>query len=84
MSWLKQKRLNKKGELSIVGMILTVITLIIYVAFLPIINEIISTALPDLDTMGQLIIAIIPTVMLLMIIVAMIQYGRGTYREMTG
>jgi uncharacterized membrane protein len=68
--------MNKKGGFTIVGLILTFVTLAIYVGFLPALNEIISTAIPELDSMSATIISLIPMVMLIMIIVGMIQFGQ--------
>jgi len=69
-------KLNKKAGFSVVGLIMTFITLVVYVAFLPAINDIISDALPSLDSMSALIIQLFPLMILLMIIVGMIQSGR--------
>jgi uncharacterized membrane protein len=68
--------MNKKGGFTIVGLILTFVTLAIYVGFLPALNEIISTAIPELDSMSATIISLIPMVMLIMIIVGMVQFGQ--------
>lgn len=70
---------NKKGAFSITGLIMGVITLIIYVAFLPVINEVIAVAIPELNNMEALIISLFPLVLLLMIIVGVISYGKPDY-----
>jgi hypothetical protein len=72
-------RLNKKGAFSVTALIMGVITLIIYVAFIPTLNTIISTAIPDLDDMSALIISLFPLILLLMIIVGVVSYGKPNY-----
>jgi len=69
--------MNKKGGFNVVKLLMTFVMLIIYVALLPAITEIISDALPYLDTMTQLIIQLFPLVILIMIMVATISDTGG-------
>jgi hypothetical protein len=70
---------NKRGAFSVTALIMGIITLIIYVAFIPTINSIISTAIPQLDSMSALIISLFPFILLLMIIVGVVSYGKPDY-----
>lgn len=72
-------RTNKKGAFSITALIMGVITLIAYASLLPVISWAISTAMPYLDPMEQFVIALIPLVILLMILVGIISYGKPEY-----
>ena len=72
--------MNKKGGFNVVKLLLTFVMLVIYTAFLPAINDVISQALPHLDTMSQMIVQLIPLVILVMIIVATIS---ETSQQMT-
>lgn len=74
---------NKKGAFSITALIMGVITLITFVALLPVISWAISSALPSLDPMEQFVISLIPIIILLMIIVGIVNYGKPEY-EYTG
>ena len=74
---------NKKGAFSITALIMGVITLITFVALLPVISWAISEALPNLDPIESFVITLIPLILLLMIIVGIIQYGKPQY-EFTG
>ena len=64
--------MNKKGGFDVVKLLLIFVMLVIYTAFLPAINEIISEALPHLDLMSQLAIQTMPLLILIMIIVVTI------------
>jgi len=76
-------KLNKKG-VTVIGIIMSFIALLIYVAFLPTILALISTALPYLtgDPMTTMIISLFPLILLLMVIVGTISGGevREEYR----
>jgi uncharacterized membrane protein YkvI len=70
--------MNKKGGFNIVGLLLTFVMLLIYVALLPAITELISDALPHLDSMSQMVIQLFPLVILIMIIVSTIKGQQDT------
>lgn len=74
-------KMNKKGEFSITALIMGVITLITFVALLPVISWAIQTAIPVLDPMERFVIALIPIIILLMIIVGIVNYGRPDYQN---
>lgn len=77
---MKKLLTNKKGAFSIVGLLMSIITLIVYVGFLPTINEVITAALPELDTMTAFVIQLIPLIMLIMIIVGVVTSGKPEYQ----
>lgn len=74
----KRRRMNKKGGLTIVGLVLAFATLVVYVALLPALIDIINTATgtPGLDTMTILIISLFPFMIIIMILVSVVQLGQ--------
>ena len=58
-------KLNKKG-FTMVGLILSFVSLLIYVVLLPALNSMISTAIPSLDPMSAMIIQLFPLILLIM------------------
>ena len=81
MEFFLEDTMNKKAGFSIVGIIIVVLTLAVYSAFLPVLNEVIEDALPYLDPSAQIIISIIPFAMIIMILVGVIQYGQGQRQQ---
>lgn len=71
------KKLNKKGGFTIVGLLLSFVALIIYVALLPTILAFIQIALnmPELDPMTAMVIQLFPLVLMVMIVVGTITSG---------
>ena len=69
--------MNRKGGFNMVGLLMSFVMLLIYVALLPAIQELITGALPNLDSMSQMIIQLFPLVILIMIIVSTIKGDEG-------
>jgi len=69
--------MNRKGGFNMVGLLMSFVMLLIYVALLPAIQELITGALPNLDSMSQMIIRLFPLVILIMIIVSTIKGDEG-------
>lgn len=68
-------RESNTGQMSLVGIVSAFISLVVYVALLPAINDVINDALPELGSMEQTIIQLIPLILLLTIIMGIIIYG---------
>jgi uncharacterized BrkB/YihY/UPF0761 family membrane protein len=71
--------MNRKGAFSVMALILGFVTVVCYVALLPVLNSVIAGALPYTDPWTTLIIQLIPLIMLLMIVVGIIYYGQPEY-----
>jgi hypothetical protein len=67
-----------KAQMSITSLIFAVITLIVFVAMLPAINEAISTAKTGgtMDSMTEIIIDLFPLILALTIIAGVVFYGK--------
>ncbi|GEM_PF-6549915 len=68
---------GKKGAFSIIGLVMTFVSLVVYVALLPVILELIedATANAGLDTATELVISLFPFLILIMIVVGMVYYA---------
>ena len=71
--------MQRKGQFTIIALMMTFIMLLIYSAFLPAINEIIDTVLPQVDSMTGIIISMIPLAIAMMILSTVLIYGRPEY-----
>ena len=73
----------RKGQMSINTLIMIVILLIVYLAFLPVINEAISSAIDSgsMDPATTLIVQMIPFMLAIMIIATITLYGRAQYQR---
>ena len=69
----------KQGQMTIIGLIFFFILLVMFVALLPAINDVIATALPELDDMEAMMIQFIPLITILVIIASLLVYSRPTY-----
>lgn len=70
---------GKKGQLTIIGFILFFVMLLLYVVFLPAINEVINIALPYADTMTTLMLSFTPFILFVAIIGSLMIYLRPQY-----
>lgn len=71
--------MNKKGAFSVIALILGFTTIVCYVALLPVLNTVISEALPYADAWTGVVIQLLPLIMLLMIVVGIVYYGQPEY-----
>ena len=71
--------IKRKGQFTIIALMMTFIMLLIYAAFLPAINEIIADVLPQVDSMTGIIISMIPLAIAMMILSTVLVYGRPEY-----
>jgi len=70
---------NKKGQLTMIGLIFFFILLVVFVAFLPAINIVIQEAIPNLDDMSVMILNFVPLIIVLVIIASLMVYTRPSY-----
>lgn len=75
------KLLERKdpAQLSLFGMFSFLISLIVYVAILPILNATITEALPNIGTLGQFILLSVPVLLLLGLLMSLLYYIRPQY-----
>lgn len=66
----------KKGQIGITGIIMGVISVIVFIALLPILNTVISDGLPYMDDWTILVVTLIPLIFALMIVVGIVNYNR--------
>lgn len=71
---LVNKRVGLSGQFTVIGLMVVFVTLIVYVAIYPALNEIIQTNLSQFDPTTQLIIKLIPFFLLLAIILTVVFY----------
>ena len=71
---LANKRVGLSGQFTVIGLMVVFVTLIVYVAIYPALNEIIQTNLSQFDPTTQLIIKLIPFFLLLAIILTVVFY----------
>jgi len=67
-----------KGQFTIIGVLMTFMTLIVYAAVLPVINDTITRALPGLDPVSSTLLSLLPLFMVIMILITPIVYGQPT------
>jgi predicted Kef-type K+ transport protein len=68
--------MSKKGQIGITGIIMGVISIIVFVALLPILNTVISDGLPYMDSWTTLVVTLLPLIFALMIVVGIVNYNR--------
>jgi len=68
--------MSKKGQIGITGIIMGVISIIVFVALLPILNTVISDGLPYMDSWTTLVVTLLPLIFALMIVVGILNYNR--------
>ena len=72
----------KKGQITIGTILITIITIILYVSLLPTLNTIINNTLPSIegDVMTTSILLLIPFLMLIGIIIGFFSYNERRYQ----
>ena len=68
--------MSKKGQIGITGIIMGIISIIVFVALLPILNTVISDGLPYMDSWTTLVVTLLPLIFALMIVVGILNYNR--------
>jgi len=68
-----------KGQMTIPSVIMAVITLIVFLALLPVVNEVISDHSGDMDTMTALIVDLYPLIVILCIVASVVFYSKAHY-----
>lgn len=68
--------MSKKGQIGITGIIMGAISIIVFVALLPILNTVISDGLPYMDSWTTLVVTLLPLIFALMIVVGIVNYNR--------
>ena len=68
--------MSKKGQIGITGIIMGIISIIVFVALLPILNTVISDGLPYMDSWTTLVVTLLPLIFALMIVVGIVNYNR--------
>jgi hypothetical protein len=71
--------MNNKGAFNIMALIIGFITIVGYVALLPVLNDVISDALPYADAWTSLLIQLFPLIIALMIIYGLVSSGQSEY-----
>ena len=71
---LKSLYLKLKGQFTIITLIMTVLTLIVYAQLYPVMKSIIEDALPEMDEITALLISLSPFFLLVFILVAGLWY----------
>jgi len=71
----------KSGQMSITSLIYGAILVVVFIALLPVINEVIETAVDNGDATGTvgLMVMIIPLIFVLVIITSIVFYSKPQY-----
>ncbi len=72
-----------RGQMSITTIIFAVLTLVVFLAMLPVINTVIGEAEDsgDMDTMTSILVKLFPLVMILCIIAGVVFYAQPHYPQ---
>ena len=71
--------MNKRGQLTIYGLLNGLLMIIYFVAVLPIIVDMIATANPQLSSMERTLMALIPMVFIIVIIQSITLWGQPSF-----
>ncbi len=70
---------NRKGQITIIAIVMTFLSLFVYAAFLPVINSVINLILPNADSATTLLAQSIPFIILVTIVIALLNYAQPSY-----
>lgn len=71
----------RKGQMTIPSIIMAVVSLIIFLALLPVVNQVISDHSGDMDAMTLIIVELFPLIIILCIVGSIVFYSRAHYQE---
>lgn len=66
-----------KGQTTIISIIVTIVMLVLYGAFLPTINTFITATLPNADPATSTLLQLTPAIILILIIAGVFTFGRN-------